>query len=84
MTKNTSIFEMDEKAPPVQQRAEGARDYVHNAKRFLHRIIVYFSISRATQLEDFGDNLLYILYKVQGGAASRAAGVSFRMIIAKQ
>lgn len=71
-------------APALRRRAEGKRDHVHNAKRFLHRIIVYFSISGATQPEDFGNNLLYIFYTVQGGAVSRAASVSSQVIIAKK
>lgn len=38
-------------------------------QRFWQMIIVYFSISRVNT-EDFGNNLLYILYMGRGGAVS--------------
>lgn len=67
-----------QKARLVQQRSGGeaeegrrqrCRDFIYNAKRFWKRKIVYFSISRDIK-EDFGNNLLYILYMGWGGAAS--------------
>lgn len=68
------IFEVGRKARLVQQRGGGAGISSITAKRFWHRIIVYFSISKDSQEEDFGDTLLYILYMGGRGLAGQSRG----------